>query len=218
MKTNLRQEIPLIIICLLPAFYLLFSWQNIPQIIPIQWDLEGNVNRTGSKWTLFYFTAILPLFNYLLFLFIPYIDPKNQIKQMGKKYQSIKIATQILISAIMLLVIYTINTGSNIDQQLLPILLGLMFLILGNYLPNIKPNYFIGIKTPWTLENPIVWKKTHRFSAPIFILGGLTLIATSLLKNTETFKTSFAITCLIVAFVPIAYSYYISKKENNKIK
>ena len=89
--------------------------------------------------------------------------------------------------------------------------LGLLFMILGNYLPKVKANYFIGIRTPWTLANETVWVKTHRFGGKVFFIGGAMLIVSAFIPS--SFRVFLLISSIVfIAIVPMVYSYFVYKK------
>ena len=132
MKINVKQEILLLLIAVAPLVYLFLVWQQIPQIIPIHYDINGNANDFGSKSTLF-LIAGMGLFLYFIMLAIPFIDPKKQIENMGNKYFSIKLVTILFISALSVFLIYkTIHVSTPIQYMM--VILGLFFMFLGNYL------------------------------------------------------------------------------------
>lgn len=87
------------------------------------------------------------------------------------------------------------------------LIIGLLYLILGNYFKTIKANYFIGIRTPWTLENETVWKETHKLGGKLWFIGGLILILSSLLLEKQTNFTLFIIVTAIISIIPVVYSY-----------
>ena len=90
---------------------------------------------------------------------------------------------------------------------------GVLFVVLGNYFKTIKANYFIGIRTPWTLENESIWKETHKLGGKVWFVGGLLIIICSLvLANDVNFKVFMGIT-IIIALIPVVYSYLLYRKE-----
>jgi len=106
--------------------------------------------------------------------------------------------------------------GYNISVSLwMPVLIGLLFIVMGNYLSKIKPNWFMGIRTPWTLSSEEVWNKTHRFGGKIFILGGLLMILEPLLPTNFQLAV-FIITMVIILAGTVGYSLiaYLQEKKN----
>jgi uncharacterized membrane protein len=93
--------------------------------------------------------------------------------------------------------------------------LGLLFIILGNYMPKVKTNYFIGIRTPWTLANETVWARTHRFGGKVFFIGGIIMIASAFAPS--SIRTVLLIASIVcIAIVPMVYSYAVYRKVADK--
>lgn len=87
--------------------------------------------------------------------------------------------------------------------------------MLGNYFQTVRPNYFIGIRTPWTLENEQVWKNTHRLGGKIWIVGGILIaILAVLIKNNHLFYIIFGVILAFMVVVPTIFSYTEFKKSN----
>ncbi|MCF6333897.1 MAG: DUF1648 domain-containing protein, partial [Draconibacterium sp.] len=86
---NLKKELPILILCVLPIFYLGYIWDSLPNKIPTHWNIKGEIDGWGSKNSTFFLTSF-PVFTYLMLLIIPKIDPKNKLTQMGKKYTHLK--------------------------------------------------------------------------------------------------------------------------------
>jgi uncharacterized membrane protein len=91
-------------------------------------------------------------------------------------------------------------------------------LVLGNYFKVIQPNYFIGIRTPWTLENNEVWKLTHVFAGKLWVIGGLIMILGGLIFENSSFSIVFTSLVIVLAIVPMAYSYIKFKEIEKKSK
>lgn len=162
--TSLKKELPLIIVVLLPLIYLAYVWNDLRETVPMHWDVNGEIDRYGDKFELLMIPFLLPLLVYVLFSVIPIIDPKNKLTKMGNKLQSLKALMTIFMSVLALFIIYTAKNQSMTNLNYIILLIGVLYIILGNYLKTIKPNYFIGIRTPWTLQNETVWKKTHKLA------------------------------------------------------
>jgi uncharacterized membrane protein len=94
--------------------------------------------------------------------------------------------------------------------------IGILIALLGNYFQSIRPNYFIGIRTPWTLENETVWKKTHRLGGRLWFGGGLIIIIlTLILGNNKAIAITFTSIIAILVIVPIVYSYFEFLKQKS---
>ena len=97
-------------------------------------------------------------------------------------------------------------------SQIIVVAVGLMFAVIGNYMPKFKYNYTMGIKTPWTLASETVWEKTHRKSGALWVCGGIGIALSSFLKPKYSFALVMIITVVISA-IPMVYSYFEFKRE-----
>lgn len=210
---NLKKELPLITIVLLPFIYLAYIWNQLPEKVPVHWNIKGEIDRYGEKIELIIIPILLPLLVYITFLVIPKIDPKNNLNKMGKKLQSIKVLSTIFMSILALLIIYSAKNQSLTNPNYIVLSIGILYIILGNYFKAIKPNYFIGIKTPWTLENEIVWKETHKLGGKMWFIGGIFVVLSSLILEKQVNFTLFLIVTGVITIIPILYSYTVFKKE-----
>ncbi|MCY9023192.1 SdpI family protein, partial [Priestia megaterium] len=127
----------------------------------------------------------------------------------------------ILLNAVLLLFFFinmsTIlqGLGYNVPMSyIVPIVVGIIFIIIGNYLQRVRSNYFMGIRTPWTLSNETVWKKTHRLSGKLFFIGGLLIFISAFLPDGYKSMVMWVSIVLCVA-IPYLYSYLVYKKEMN---
>jgi len=212
---KLKNEIPLIAIVSLPFIYLAYIWNELPEKVPMHWNIKGEIDRFGEKSELLLIPILLPLLVYIIFLIVPKIDPKNKIRKMGNKYQHIKILLTTFMSILALFIIYTAKNQSFANPNYIVLLIGILYIILGNYFKTIKANYFIGIRTPWTLENETVWKETHKLGGKMWFISGVIVVISSLILDKQPNYILFMIITGIITIVPIAYSYF---KFKNLIK
>lgn len=211
MNKYLKESIFWILI-LIPFVYLTTIWSELPKVIPTHFDLSGNPNGWSDKKGLIVLIGSLGIGTYLLMLFIPFFDPKKKIQQMGDKYYSLRLLMTFFMSALSVYILYTGN-GNKIRPAVLIALIGAFDAVFGNYLQTVKPNYFIGIRTPWTLENEQTWRSTHRIAGRMWMAGGLLIMIMSLALNSNVeLGILFAIVTVIIVLVPIIYSYKQFKK------
>jgi len=206
------KELILWIIIIIPFVYLAMVWKNLPARVPTHFDLAGNPNDWSDKTSLPAMIGAMGIGSYLLMLFIPYFDPKKKIAQMGEKYYSLRLIMTLFMSAISFYLLYVSNKG-EINPNLLIAMIGAFYVVLGNYLQSVKPNYFIGIRTPWTLENEETWRKTHRLGGKLMLIGGLlTMIIAFVVKNNTFLAISFGTVTAIASLVPILFSFIEFRK------
>ncbi len=212
MNEKLKKELPIVGFVLLPFIYLAYLWNNLPEKVPIHWNYRGEIDNWGTKYALIGILFLLPVLTYILMLVIPKIDPKKRVELMGGKYYQIKFVLVLFMSVLALYILHSSNSKTLSSPSIVFVLLGLLFMALGNYFKVIKQNYFLGIKTPWTLESEEVWKLTHILAGKLWIIGGLLIVIFSLvLPEDVNFYIFIAITA-IISIVPIVYSYIIFKE------
>ena len=185
-------------------------WKQLPNQISIHFNLEGQANNFQSK-PLVVFG--LPLFLLLVHLFVIFMigrDPKNFTinKKMGKViYWLIPI-----VSLNVFYLIYSKALGSTTNPSIFAsALLGLIFVMMGNYMPKLKVNHTVGIRLPWSLQSEDNWHKTHRLAGKLWVLGGLILLLDAGLQFAVPYVMGIVI--LSIVFIPVMYSYQLSRRD-----
>ena len=216
-KLSLRSELPIIILLLIGVLASFWFYQNMPEQVPIHWNFAGEPDNYGSRTMAAFFFPALIVGIYLLMIFLPYLDPKKErYQQFVKAYWAIR-----LILVIYFILIYfsasLVGVGYKIPiSQVVLLGVGILFIIIGNYLGKIKPNWFVGIRTPWTLSNEEVWNKTHRLGGKLFILAGLFFIFSIFIPVSWSMLLLLIIIGLVVIGT-IVYSYWLYRQlEKNK--
>lgn len=204
------------IIWALPIVYVAAVYSTLPTTLPVHFGTNGKPDRYGSPAEFLTGLSIISVVSigvYFLMKFLPAIDPKKAAQLSQPTFNKIAVVMVIFLSVINCSIIYaTTNNGFDITQLLFP-MMGLLFAFLGNVMYNIKPNYFAGIRTPWTLENEATWKATHRVAGKLWFAGGLLItICTLMVNGTIGFILFIAVTA-VITIIPIAYSYWYYKKQ-----
>lgn len=195
------------------AIWFSFIYPDLPATVPTHWNIKGSPDAFADKSMMIYM-VLLPLGIPLLMDLLPFIDPRRQnYRDFASSYQKIKLGIGLFMSFIFWLSITTIISP---DQQLstrwMSFGLGVLFMLIGNYMSKVKNNFFVGIKTPWTLSSDEVWRRTHRLGGWLFFLAGLlTLISGQIAGGQLLFPVVMG-GILIAAFVPIIYSYLIYRQ------
>ncbi|MFM1912997.1 MAG: hypothetical protein RIR51_835 [Bacteroidota bacterium] len=207
MKTK---EIIILLIALIPIIILGIIWNELPNQVPMHWNSKGNIDRMGGKSELLFIILGLPMFLYLLMRFIPKIDPKKKIDVKDSQYLKLRLIIQLFISLLMSYILYMTKNPDTADSNLIFALIGLGFSGLGWSFKGLKPNYFAGIRTPWTLENPEVWTKTHELASKFWMGGGILIfVLYFILKNSFI---PFISILILITLIPVIYSYIEFKK------
>ena len=199
----------LTIIAVLLAFLV---YATLPPAVPTHWNMWGEVDGFGPSWFVAFLIPIMVVFVLLLFIIIPKIEVfKENLKSFEKQYWILGYAIQLfflLFFAITLLP--SLGYVFNFSQVfMLP--MAMLFITIGVLLPSFKRNFFVGIRTPWTLANDTVWKKTHDFGGKAFILMGLALLISLPFPNAIFFVLIAGI--IIVVAATFLYSYLEFRKN-----
>lgn len=213
---TLKKEWFVIPLLLAPFIASLLLWDQLPDEVPTHFNFKGEADDWGPKWMNAIMLPLIGVGLYVLLLVVPIIDPKKKISNIQKPVSAIRIIMSLFFVGIYAFVMAA-SLGSEINFTMyIFAAVGALILILGNYMNSIKPNYFIGVRTPWTLESPEVWKKTHRLTSKVWIVGGLVMIITAFFPSLMSSAFTISILVTILAAVPIIYSYLIFKKLESK--
>lgn len=210
----LKKEWNLILLVLIPVVYLMYLFDMLPDTVPIHWDIYGQVDGYGSKGIL-WIPAWIPVVAYLLFSFIPKMQSNRGLNQMGNKYHKIKWTIVSFLSLTMMYLFYLIGNEKDFSTDLLFVAMGVFFIFMGNYFQTIKTNYLIGIRTPWTLKNESVWKRTHVLAGQLWFIGGIIIILNSLFGVVSLRSHVFFLIAMMIVFIPIVHSYLLFHKLKN---
>lgn len=208
-----RQLILSTVFCTFPMFLTFFLYDSLPEMIPVHFTFNGTPNSFAQKAFVGYgIPAILMIINFFTHLLINN-DPKK-ISQPKTfiiiiKYLIPFISLILVSSSLLISLGFYVSLGS-----LIPIFIGVLFIIIGRYLPKIKRNYTIGFKLPWTLDNDENFKKTNTLTGFIFMISGILILCSTIL-NPNFLYILFIIVILSILLIPTIYSYTLYKKQNN---
>lgn len=211
MKTPLLKELPILAIIALPFIYLAAIWKMLPAIVPVHWNLNGQVDGYGSKFLLVLIPILLPLLTYLILSFAPKLDSENKFEKMGAKYFNLKLLITTALSALALIILKSTTSAELFNPNYIVALIGFLFLVLGNYFKTIQMNRFIGIRTPSTLSSEVVWKKTHLLGGKMWFSAGLVIILGSFFLPSLLSLILLLSLSAIIIIVPAVYASRISK-------
>jgi uncharacterized membrane protein len=200
-----------------PGIYLLISWNRIPETVPMQYNLQGEIVRYGSRKELIFLVLILAAVNlgtYLLLLNVHRIDPKKQATANRGRMKKLAIGISLFISAITMMMVYFASHPELKPQpNLVLVILGFLFAFLGNQMHTIKPNYFAGFRLPWTLENEDNWKQTHALGGKIWFVGGLLIAVLAIFTPFRVAIVAMIALMAVMILVPLIFSYRFYKKH-----
>lgn len=211
-KRNIKRLILTSIIMLIPMVVGLLLWNRLPELVPSHWGIDGQVDSWSSKaFAVFGFPGLLLAIHWVCVL-VSSADPGN--KNYHPKMLTLVLWICPVLSLVLSTLVYATALGYGLNVEIImPILVGLMFIIVGNLLPKCRRSYTLGIKLPWTLASEENWNKTHRVGGKTWVIGGVFTLATAFLGS---FWLLLAVLIVMVG-VPTVYSYwYYSKFEKDQ--
>ncbi len=216
-KPTLKSEIIPIVLMVFSLSASFYFYLHFPDRVPTHWNIAGEVDGWSTRSFGAFFFPALTLAIYLLLLVIPNLDPKKErYEQFLKPYHIFK-NFLVLFLVVVYFLVGANGIGYKIDIALvMPLGVGLLFILLGNYMGKIKMNWFMGIRTPWTLSSEEVWNKTHRLGGKAFILGGVLMALTAI--GPPVWKIIvFILVMTVILFGTLIYSYVLyAREQKNK--
>lgn len=206
MKINKKLLVITTIIILLPVVVGLVFWEQLPETMATHWGNDNEPNGWTSKvFTVFGIPAVMAALH-VFCLIVTYADPKKSnigAKAIGIVYWILPAVSLAVMSATYA---YALGIGVNIGM-ICCLLMGIIFIALGNYLPKSKQNYTFGYKIPWTLNSEENWNRTHRLAGWLMVICGFAFII-----NAFVLSEWILAFCFAAAVVPMVYSYILYKK------
>jgi len=193
-----------------------WAYPRLPPSVVTHWSLNGTPDGYSSRlWALAIIPVMLVIMT-VIFNVLPKIDPRheNYVKFLSSYWLIANAVIVFLLVAHGLIIAAGLGFSIKIDR-LMPLGIGLLFVFLGNFLTRVEPNWFVGIRTPWTLSSDTVWRRTHRTGGWVFVIGGLVLASTALLPR-AAFLPLLIATIVIMPAIPIVQSYVLWKREQSK--
>ena len=201
---------------LVPSLYLLYVWPQLPAQVPTHFTSSGQPNGYTSRADMWLLTLGLPLGTALFFSILPRLDPKHRLDGNSVNFQKLRLALVAMLSGLACYSLYAaLHPGATTGRGLV-VMLGLFFAFMGNYLTTVQPNYFVGIRTPWTLESPSVWARTHRVGGMVFCLAGLLIAGLALVVPPTYMQLVFIGLLLFTAAFSYGYSYMAFRQEERQ--
>lgn len=213
MKINKKLLIITSVILLLPMIAGLILWNRLPDTIATHFGPDNAANGWSSKaFTVLAIPGIMLVLHWFC-LFFTAADPKSD--KIGKKAISIVYWILPLVSLVVMSFTYANALGISVNVGFwCCLMVGVLLIILGNYMPKARQNYTFGIKTPWALEDEENWNKSNRLAAWLAIIAGLIFIINAFILSIPL----FIVTILVFGFTPTLYSYFLYRKKKSSQK
>lgn len=182
-------------------------YPTFPARMPVHWNLQGEVDRYGARFWVAAAPALIQFCLLVLMVLLPVVSPRKfEIKPFANAYSILMLTAQGVVLVVGLSVLLV---GAGYALPILTVAMlstGLMLMVAGNYTTKLRKNFFIGVRTPWTLANSAVWERTHRMAGRSFMLGGLVTVIATLAHAPLWVALAAALAPGLVACV---YSYWI---------
>ena len=193
-------------------------WGSVPDQIPIHWNAAGEVDGYGGRFTGLLLMPLIALALYLLLRYIPRIDPaKANYENFATTYLVIRVVFVVYMAFIYFVMNLAIANEENVavDKFILGAV-AVLFIVLGGAMGKFRPNWFVGIRTPWTLTSKLSWTKTHRAGGWVFIGSGVSMLLAALIDGELAIYVMLAV-ILVGVIGLVAYSYVVWRDDPDKV-
>lgn len=197
------------------TLFAVLSWPRLPEEVASHWDLNGAVNGTTSRFWLVLMMPILAVALAGILTIAPKVDPKRRNFPLhAGAYWVVANAVLVFLAVVDVLVIgYNLGWPIKIQVVMMPGL-GLLFIVIGNVMTRVRPNWIFGIRTPWTLSSEVSWRETHRIGGYGFVAVGVAVLITSIAAPTAAIYVML-IGISIATLLAVVWSYVAWKRDPN---
>jgi len=215
METNnfIKRELPALLLLLIPFVMNGIYWNDFPSQIPTHWNFSNDVDQYMHKEIGLFLIPGLNIFFYIMFFLLPKIDPKREnYKVFGNSYNILRFSINGWLF-VLFVILFLAGLGHELNIGLIVINLTLvLFMVLGNFMGKFKSNYFVGIKTPWTLASEENWNKTHRLAGKLWVFASIVMLILTMLLPLSVLVILYFTYVGLIILIPVIYSYKLHKK------
>ncbi|HEV2148900.1 MAG TPA: SdpI family protein [Longimicrobiaceae bacterium] len=196
--------------------FALAVFRRLPPEVPTHWSFSGEIDGWGPRFPAAFIAPAAATLVWLVMRFQGRIDPRRL--EVERSTPTRMLLAEIVVAFMAALEVLTLGAALgwpvDIGRAMWP-LTGLLFVLMGNYLPRVRPNWFVGVRTPWTLASDAVWRDTHRLAGWTFVAGGLVIAAAFFLP--APVRPAVGVAAFVVAAaVPAAYSFVRWRREGRR--
>ena len=217
MRTIWRAEAPQLVLLAAMFIAAIAAWPWTPDQLPVHWNFAGEVDRFGGRFEGLFAIPLTAIGMYVLLLVLPRFDPaRANYQSFQSAYNVIRVSVLIVMAVVqgcLLLAAlgYTVRVG-----MIIPMLIGAMLITFGNVMGKLRPNWFVGVRTPWTLSSRRSWNQTHRLAGWLFIAMGLAVAAVGVFASPLTVALAVGVNLIAVLWMVI-YSYVVWRGDPERI-
>lgn len=217
MKLTWRTEWPHWLVLVVMFALAGLAWGSAPDRIPVHWGLDGKVDGYGGKLHGLLLLPLVSLALYFALLWLPRLDPgRANYPAFAGAYATIRLATLVVLAVTYDLVLLQVEGRDVRFDTVMPLVAGAMCVVLGGVLGKLRPNWFVGIRTPWTLSSKQAWTRTHRAAGWLSIVLGVATMGAAML-GAEWALWALGIGAGVGALGLAAYSYRVWRDDPEKL-
>ncbi len=185
-------------------------YPSLPEMIPTHWNAQGEIDGYMKKPGGVLMMPAMALVTFIIMKIIPVISPKGfRTDKFSDVIGVLQVTLVGFMSIVAILVLLEAHGLNVLINEVITAGVGLLFVVIGNYLGKVRKNFFIGIRTPWTLASDEVWSRTHRMGGKLFMLSGVIIWLGALLRLPLTWTVGVAVGLVLT---PIVYSYFLYRQ------
>ena len=194
----------------------IFAYPRLPDRVPTHWNIHGQVDAYGSRWIATFLIPGMLIALWGLLRVLPRIDPRREnYASMQGTYDLVVNVTLTLLAVVHFVVLGAVMGAPISIGRVVPAIIGGALVIIGKVLPRARPNWWFGIRTPWTLSNDRVWERTHHVGGYVMMVVGVLAILASVLDLTIA-SVAVGIAAGALGLGLIGYSYFAWKQETSR--
>lgn len=192
-------------------------WPSAPDRIPVHWNIAGEPDRYGGKVEGLLLVPLLAMGLYVLLRVLPRFDPaRDRYARFQGAYDTLRVGILAVMAAVYAVIVLWV-VGRPVDVGLVVgTAVGVLMALLGWIMPRLEPNWFVGIRTPWTLSSPTAWQRTHAAGRPVFMLLGALMVLAGWLKAAWAFGVMLG-GLLVGTLALVAYSYLVWRAAPDRV-
>jgi uncharacterized membrane protein len=212
MRVTWKTELPQLFLVAAMFVAAVLLWSSTPDRIPVHWNASGQPDHYGGKLEGLLLLPLTTLGVYLLLLLLPRIDPRRtNYAQFQNAYSIMRVAIVVFLVLTYGFVLLSLR-GIELGVSVILILAGMLLILVGALASRIRTNWYVGIRTPWTLTSELSWRKTHRLGGWLLAAVGLGFVASGLVGSATAFQMAL-IFLFVVVLLLFIYSYLVWRAD-----
>ena len=186
------------------------AYSGLPDPMPSHWNAAGQVNGYLPRFWGAFLIPMLMAAMWLIFLVLPRISPRGfEMEPFLRAWGMLKVTVLALMLFLEVLILRAAKHSGELSAPVMFAGLGVLFVVIGNLLGKVTRNFFVGIRTPWTLASEEVWNRTHRLAGKLFVVAGLAVVASAFVGGTVW---TMLVAIGLASLIPVVYSYVLYKR------